>query len=904
MDNKTPAFQSLWPSFSTFAKRWLERFPEWENDELSNLPLISCVHVLLRQMYLIDSESQLMSRMRLARNRFMIEVIKRDLTNQKTLFDVTEALSFLADSCVQLALDFSHNIQIERYGKPENGDCLIVMGMGKLGGFELNFSSDIDLIFLYGYDGQTQGNAKGKRQSHAEFFTQITRRIIRILSEVTDEGFVFRVDTRLRPNGASGPLALSLGGLEKYFLIQGRDWERYAWIKARTLNWAADPSADQEFHQNLSNLQEIIQPFVYRKYLDFGAIRSLRTLHSQIRKQVKKFETKHPNEINVKLGRGGIREIEFIAQVQQLIRGGREPQFQQTRTIDVLQISLAHDHLTQDDFDKLCGAYYFLRNLEHRLQYVADLQTHTLPEDQQALLAQAKALGFNNINDFKATLDEHMNYVSNFFDNVFGDKQEDEESIELSPPWPGSFRSSFSDPDKAEQRYLSFIKSRHYTCLPDANKERVDILMPSLLAAVSSSGNPDIAWDSCCKFIETISGRGAYLSLLEEYPPARMRVVNMLAASQWAGNFLISHPLLLDELIDAKTLLEPPDLEKWSQDVLEKMNSSVSQHEAPDLERKLDLVREQLHGQQFRILAQDLQGLLSVEKVSDLLSELADRVLELVMKQAWKTIKQRHCDTPSFAIIAYGKLGGKELGYGSDLDLVFLYADSDERAPINYYKLGQRINSWLTTNTVAGKLYEVDYRLRPNGEAGLLVNSLNGFVKYQNHNFGTGAWLWEHQALTRARFCVGDQSIGDNFEQVRKQVLCAARQWADIQNQVSGMRKKMRQANPSQKEWFDIKHDPGGMIDIEFIVQTVVLGYSNDYPELTANMGNIALLKLAGDLNLIHRDLAYEVSDIYRKLRAKQHVLRLAGKEKLSNDDPLVESIQPVKDLWHEVFSV
>ena len=610
----------------------------------------------------------------------------------------------------------------------------------------------------------------------------------------------------------------------------------------------------------------------------------------------------HPNEINVKLGRGGIREIEFIAQVQQLIRGGREPNFQQIRTIDVLKISVENNLLDAQDYEALSAAYFFLRNLEHRLQYVDDHQTHTLPDQEHALLAQANALNFQSIAEFKTVLNHHMQFVANYFDTVFSNKQEDDDGLDLTPPWPEPLRIHFTDPEQAERRYEFLIKSKRYQSLAESNKERVDSLMPSLLTACTSSSHPDLAWDGCCNLIETISRRGAYLSLLQEYPSARMRVVNMLAASQWASNFLMTHPLLLDELIDSDGLLEQPDLAAWSTSVLTMMESNNLGQEPPDLERNMDLVREQLHAQQFRILAQDLQHMLSVERVSDLLSELADRVLEIVLIQAWKTIEHRHCEQPKFAIIAYGKQGGKELGYSSDLDLVFLYDDPHEQAAVHYYKLGQRINSWLTTNTVAGKLYDADYRLRPNGEAGLFVNSMAGFIKYQTQNFGNGAWLWEHQALTRARFCVGDPSIGKHFEQIRKQVLCAPRIWADIQVKVGEMRKKMRDAHPNRAGLFDVKHDSGGMIDIEFILQAIILGHANQFPELTANTGNIALLKKAGDLQLIPSELAYEVSDIYRQLRAKQHMLRLAGQEKTSAQDPIVALTVPVKTLWSQVL--
>lgn len=845
----------------------------------------------------------LMRELRLARQRLMVEIIKRDLLGKVELFEVTEALSFLADACVQIALAHSHHIQVQKFGPPANGDCLMVVGMGKLGGLELNASSDIDLIFLYNEDSDTLGNEAGRNQSHAEFFTQVGRRLIRLLADTTEDGFVFRVDMRLRPNGDSGPLACSLDMLEEYFVVQGREWERYAWIKSRVLNWAVDPNQDEAFRQSLNNLHSIVRPFVYRKYLDFGAIRALRSLHQQIRSEVNKREAQQAPGIHVKLGRGGIREIEFIAQAFQLIRGGREPQLQLKRTVDVLAKCLEQDLLSYDEFNKLCGAYYFLRNLEHRLQYVDDAQTHRLPNNPAQILKIARSLGFEDPAIFMKVLNTHMDFVASHFDAVFGDKHDEDATDDLSIPWAEELTTRFADPESAQNRYAQWMESSRYKALPDAHRERVNRLMPSLLQAARQSESPDDCWRFSCELIETISRRGAYLSLLDEYPAARIRVSRILASSPWAASFLIKHPILLDELLDSRTLLTEPDLAQWAEDLRKALALAKTQDGLPDQERQMDLLREQHHAALFRILAQDLEGLLTVERVSDLLSSLADHTLDVVMGLAWQQLPKKHREQPKFAVIAYGKLGGKELGYSSDLDLIFLFEDDHDDAPQNYAKLAQRMNRLLTTQTAAGTLFETDFRLRPNGEAGLLVIGLDSFEAYQRREGGVGAWFWEYQALTRARYCIGDQAIGLAFENLRRELLRSQREWNEVKIEVEAMRQKMLDGHPNPTELFDVKHDRGGMVDIEFMVQALVLGKANQYPELTGNIGNIALIKLSAELNLIPQELGLAVADAYRRLRAKQHALRLAGQEKSRTSDPTMMALQkPVKALWDYIF--
>lgn len=904
MNDPLDFYHQVWPKHSEYAKRWLNRFPEWDTTDSDDEHLLNCIEIWLEKARELTDERALMTELRLVRQRSMIEIMRRDLQGKVDLFDVTEALSFLADAAVQISLKLSHRLQAERFGEPANGDCLMVVGMGKLGGFELNASSDIDLIFLYNQDGETQGGPTGKSQSHAEFFTQIGKRVIKIISEVTDEGFVFRVDMRLRPNGDSGPLVVSLDMLEEYFVVQGREWERYAWIKARVVNWAVDPAQDAAFQQNLDNLNNIVRPFVFRKYLDFGSIRALRALHVQIRNEVSKRENQHPGSVHVKLGRGGIREIEFTAQAFQLIRGGREPKLQLRRTVDVLEVCVELGLITADDHDKLVAAYRFLRNLEHRLQYVDDAQTHRLPASPTEVLRIARSMGFQDPGNFIKALNRHMGYVASHFDVVFGDKQEDEETSSLELPWADTLTQGFSNPQAAQDRYQHLIESSRYQALPSAHRERVDRLMPTVLAAAGASSAPDSCWRHFCDLIETVSRRGAYLSLLDEYPIARMRVSRMLAASPWAAKFLIRHPLLLDELLDSRTLLTPPDFNQWKQVLRDMLNQAKLPDGQPDLERQMDLIREQHHAQLFRVLTQDLENLLTVEHVSDLLSELADCTLEVILECTWDQLPKRHRAQPKFAVIAYGKHGGKELGYSSDLDLIFLFEDDDDRAPDLYAQLAKRMNRWLTTQTAAGTLFETDFRLRPNGEAGLLVSSVKSFEDYQRREGGVGAWFWEHQALTRARFCVGDAEIGKKFETLREEILQLPRNWEDVKKEVIGMRQKMLEGHPNHSELFDVKHDLGGMVDVEFMVQALVLGHAHTHHDLTKNKGNIALLKKAGELGLVPADLANYVADAYRQLRAKQHALRLAGLDKSRTSDPALMVLKkPIRELWHVLLS-
>ena len=922
MSSESKNIPNVWPDHSTYAIRWLNRYPEWSCALHADLSLPEATEKELNSYFpdnwLELDENNLKKQLRLLRQRIMLEIARRDLTGAATLSDVTESVSRLADFCTSRATQWAHHQLAKRYGQPANHDQLIVVGMGKLGGRELNVSSDIDLVFVYAQDGETSGGPTGKTLSHAEFFTQTGRKVMGILSDLTEDGFVFRVDMRLRPNGDSGPLAASLDMLEEYFFVQGREWERYAWIKGRVVNTpliSAEnapenvpenaPEALAAFEQNLSLLKGIVRPFVYRKYLDFGVIRALRSLHQQIKQEVQKRETQQEaGSVHVKLGRGGIREIEFIAQVFQLIRGGRDAELRTRATLKVLRLAAQRGLLPQETCEQLTKAYEFWRTLEHRLQYVDDAQTHWLSADPQVRLKMAHSMGFEEVASFNEAIEHWQAYVSQQFDSVFGDKQDDEHSEISADDFDTQFSSLFADAGQAKRLWESLTQTNRFKSLPSSHQERLNRLLSALVRECGQVSEPDNTWARCCALLEAIARRGAYLSLLDEFPSARKRVTRILAASQWAADFLRKHPLLLDELLDERSLYAPPDWDAYESELRTALNNAwLSDKITPDIERRMDLSREIHHAQLFRLLAQDLEGMWSVERISDHISALADRTLKVVLEQAWLQVANRHRPDPQFAIIAYGKLGGKELGYASDLDLIFLYDDEDERAPELYSKLATRLNRWLTTQTPAGILFETDYRLRPNGDAGLIVSSIRQFQAYQRREGGTGAWVWEHQALTRARFCVGSAALGQRFEDERTQILCLPREWPVLKAEVIAMRQKMLDGHPNPTSLFDLKQDPGGMIDIEFIVQALVLAHSHDKPDLTRNSGNIALLKACGEFGLIPAELAKAVGNAYRAYRAEQHALRLSGIMN-SRADPAAFNAQreTVKALWLHVF--
>lgn len=884
---------TLAEQFSRYARQVLSRHNALR-DEL-NLAVQNPCNRASMQTWLAQhpasDENSLKTVLRQLRERAMVWIMARDLAHPgDSLAEVVDSVSSLAELCVQHAYQHLYAQLTAIHGIPRARDSgiaqqLIIIGMGKLGGGELNVSSDIDLIFVYPDEGETDGP---KPLSNHEFFTRLGRKLIPAISEHTGDGFVFRVDMRLRPYGDAGPLVSSFAMLEEYFITQGREWERYAWVKAKPLTG--------ERHDEL---QAIVRPFVYRKYLDFGAFASMRDLHAQIRREVARRDLAD----NIKLGPGGIREVEFIGQVFQLIRGGKLPQLQLRSTRATLPLLAQYGWLTEQAVAELTAAYTFLRDLEHRLQYLEDKQTQNLTQNPKDQLAIARNMGFADWNAFMQALDQHRQKVARHFEQVFAAPQSDQAQHPLSAVWPDGLQDNdtdllqqagFHDPARIREQLSTLAGSSRYKSLPASNKQRFDALMPPLLEMAGKQGNPDITLERILRLMETIARRESYLALMLEYPQTLRQVVQLMGASQWAADYLATHPILLDELLDTRLLYAAPD---WP--ALQAELDQQLQLLAGDTERQMDALRHFKHAQTFHLLSQDLAGLLPLETLSDQLSALADTLLEVTLKHCWLQLKTRHCDIPRFAIVGYGKLGGKELGYASDLDIIFLYDDEHDQAQDNYARLAQRLNTWLNSLTAAGQLYETDLRLRPDGAAGLLVSNLEAFEHYQQHN----AWTWEHQALTRARYVAGNREIGERFEQIRNRILCQPRDTAKLRSEVLAMRQKMHDGHPNNSSQFDLKHDSGGIIDVEFMVQYLVLAHAATYPELSANIGNLALLKRAGNIGLIPVNQAADCAAAYREYRRRQHQLRLQGERYARiTAAEMATHIQAVTLLWSTVF--
>jgi glutamate-ammonia-ligase adenylyltransferase len=836
-----------------------------------------------------QDEAALASRLRQVRKAVMMHVIARDLGGLADLNEVMQTMTALAEECVRFALRHLDPWLTQAHGPPLGGQSgraqsLLVVAMGKLGGGELNVSSDIDLIFLYAEEGRTEGP---RIVSNHEYFTRLGRRLINALGEFTSEGYVFRVDMRLRPYGDSGPLAMSLEMLENYLHTQGREWERYAWVKAREITGQA-----------VDELTALVTPFVYRRHLDFSAIASLRELHGQIRAEVKRRDLHD----DIKLGPGGIREIEFVTQVFQIVRGGHDAGLRLRPTLATLACLAQRQLLPADAVEQLSAAYVFLRNLEHRLQYLDDQQTQMLPAGAGDLAAVARAMGFPEATQLRAELERHRACVTRHFEAVFAGAAGNGEHP-LEGLWTGTIAGDeaqtrlralgYEDPARVLERLHDLRAGAAYRRMSASTQARVDKLVPRLLELAAQFEHPGTTLERLARVLQSIGRRESYLALLLEYPGALGRLAALAAASPWAADYLAQHPVLLDELISQEAF-EAPDRTSLAAQLRQELDEA-----AGNTERQMDLLRHFKQVQTLRLLSQDLAGTLPLETLSDHLSDLACLILGAVLRLAWQGLRTRHCEQPRFTVVGYGKLGGKELGYASDLDLIFLYDDEHPDAADNYARLSQRINTWLTSFTPAGALYETDLRLRPDGASGMLVSRLDAFAEYQRSK----AWVWEHQALTRARFVAGDPAIGTGFEQLRVAILRLPRALPALSAEIQEMRSRMLAGHPNTSGLFDIKHDRGGIVDVEFIVQYLVLGFAHRHAELTGNIGNLALLKLSGSLSLIPGSLATAVHHSYREFRRMQHALRLQGEQYARVPKERVgELVGPVIELWTEVF--
>ncbi len=829
----------------------------------------------------------LASALRNLRARVMLTLCHRDLSGLADLDEVVGTVSALAEVAVGAAVDAAHAELAAAHGEPARGERLLVVGMGKLGGGELNVSSDIDLVFLHAAEGETGG---ARPLSHHEFFTRVGRRAIGLLAEVTAEGFVFRVDMRLRPFGDSGPLVASLASLENYLITQARPWERYAWLKARVLN---GPGAE---------VDAIRLPFVYRRYLDYGLLESLRDLHARIQAEA----GRRGRSTDVKVGAGGIRECEFAVQLFQLVRGGRDAGLQLASTRAALAAVGSRGLLPPERVAALGAAYAYLRRLEHRLQYYEDQQTQALPSDPAHRAAIAEAMGHPDWAALEAALAVHRAAVQEAFNALFERRPAPRASAllaRLTDPQAAPDRDGLdedlralglADAGPVAERLAAFVRSRRFHGLSVASRSRVERLLPAAMAAaVEEDGRADTAL-RLLDLLEAIDRRESYLALLDEYPQVLRRAAHLAGRSRWAARLLARHPILLDELTRTAASFTATD---WAEErrLLVKDCAALGE----DTERLMDLARHFKQRHVLRLAIADLEGELPVMALSDELSALADLLLDVVLGFAGRAVLGGDGLAPpaGFAVVGYGKLGGKELGYGSDLDIVFLYDESRRDEADRLARVAQRVNTWLTSHTAGGVLYETDLRLRPDGAAGLMVSAFPAFRDYQLHR----AWTWEHQALTRARFCAGDPALGGRFEALRREVLSAPRDTEKLYDEIVSMREKMRAESKAGRR--DLKHLAGGVIDLEFAVQALVLAGSAAHPALMDNKGNHQLLHRAGEMGLVPPDVAAAAADAYLALRARTHAASLNDEEHtLVGEGELAAEREAVTALWKAVF--
>lgn len=874
---------------SPFVTRLLAKDAQLMCDLLNNLHkdyLIEDMQDYLNWQTFFD-EAALKQHLRRLRQQVLARLIVRDLNGLAGFDEVVRATSVLAEVTIQQAIAF-HTQQLQpQYGTPKgaNGETqsLIVVGMGKLGGVELNVSSDIDLIFAYEQEGQTDG---AQVISNQEYFTKLGKKLIAALDDVTEDGFVFRVDMRLRPFGSEGVLVSSVDALEDYYQNYGREWERYAWIKGRVV---AGPD---------KALTSVLKPFVFRKYLDFNAYASMRDLKVQIQRDV----MQRGLEDNIKLGRGGIREVEFIAQVFQLIRGGQGTDLQIKPTLQVLQLLGQQRVLPQTAVAQLTEGYIYLRNVEHRLMYIDDQQTQDLPKSDESRQRLVWMMNMESWADFLAQLNHHRAIIQAHFDATFSDSGQ-LDFLQETAIWLGTIEQAtaidylttlgYADATESYQRLHALHASSRYQQLPEQSKFRFDKLMPLVMLQSAQTSAPDIALLRTINLLESICRRASYLALLTEFPESLQLVIKLCAASPWLAQYLTAHPILLDELLDTQSLYDAPDFEAMQAELTKKMHALEG-----DTEAQMDTMRHYKNAAVLRFAAQDVGGLLALETLSDYLSALAELILQVSLQTIWPTLKFKHQDTPQFAIIGYGKLGGKELGYVSDLDIIFLYEDAHPEAAEIYARFAQRINHWFNSLTNAGLLYETDLQLRPDGNSGLLVSSVQAFEEYQLHK----AWVWEHQAISRARFVAGDAQVGKQFAAIRQQVMLQARDPATLKHEVAQMREKMRASHPAKPSVFDVKHDKGGIIDVEFTVQYLVLLHAHQHTQLLENIGNIGLLHTLGQLGIVEVKQADHVANAYRAYRKIIHSTKLQGKEAKVDTTDIAAHQTAVIALWQQVL--
>jgi glutamate-ammonia-ligase adenylyltransferase len=903
---------SVGADHSRFVQRVRRRF----GAELALLPPGLPDHASIGALIdtLVADGRTLISSLRVARHLVLERLAVLDIEQAAPMQDITRAMTQLAETTLDRALTQARADQDARYGPPLNeaGQTIDfwVVGMGKLGAHELNVSSDIDLIYVYEEDGQTSGP---KVVSAHEYFAQVARSLYALIGDSTDDGFVFRVDLALRPNGNSGPAVVSLAMLEEYFLVQGREWERFAWLKSRVV-------APFESVRNgrAKQLSATVTPFVYRRYLDYGVFEGLRQLHRKVRDEAQRRAAGRPERANdVKLSRGGIREIEFIVQLLQVVRGGQFPEIRTRSTLKALGKLAAGGLMKPESAQRLAEAYTFLRRVEHRIQFLDDQQTHVLPTVDADLGWIARSMGFTCTAETCELL-KHLGETREFVATEFDALLHDGRAPAAGSPANGGCRTCGPGPQAVDNaafmerlppelagRVRPWVDHPRIKVLREESKLRLARLVMRAGHAVEEKSCPMEAATRFIDWLEPLLRRESYLALLVERPEVQSRLLRLLGLARWPAQFLMRHPGVIDELADERLLHGRFERDNYIAD-LEARHTAWGRAGQADEELLLDTLRRAHHAEVFRTLVRDVEGHITVEQAADDLSALADATLQCTINWAWSHLKQHHRESPRFAVIAYGKLGGKELGYGSDLDVVFVFDDADEadtdRAAEVYGAFVRKLINWLTTRTASGELFDIDTALRPNGNSGLLVTSLNSYENYQKGRGSNTAWTWEHQAITRARFCAGTPDLAPRFEATRRAVICAERDPEALRSSIQAMREQVRAARPVKAGLFDVKHSEGGMMDAEFAVQYLVLAHGKAHPELLDNVGNIALLQRAEACGLLPAGVGHAAADAYRELRRAQHKARLDEKPTQVEPESVAAQRDAVLAVWHAVF--
>ncbi|MCX8597290.1 MULTISPECIES: bifunctional [glutamate--ammonia ligase]-adenylyl-L-tyrosine phosphorylase/[glutamate--ammonia-ligase] adenylyltransferase [unclassified Gilliamella] len=891
------------------------RFPDWLTDIIKNPPQADersyYQQWLNEKLASVFDELELMKTLRLFRRYILVRLEWSQLTQTSSDEQILLQLTELAEVIIVTARDWLYELSCKEWGTPCNmqGEAqpLLILGMGKLGGGELNFSSDIDLIFTYPEHGQTQG---GRRElDNAVFFTRLGQRLIKALDQITEDGFVYRVDMRLRPLGDGGPLVLSFSAMEDYYQEQGRDWERYAMVKAKILGDQQDPYTKE--------LYQMLKPFVYRRYIDFSVLQSLRNMKGMIEREVRRRGLTN----NIKLGAGGIREIEFIVQVFQLIRGGRVIGLQTRSLLSALQVIEQESLLNANEVDTLRENYFFLRRCENLLQAIHDEQTQTLPEDELDQIRIAIGMNFRSWNEFVSELTKRMQFTRQIFNQLIGDESTESTQntnndhyndlwvLDLQLSDVTSVLLNYS-PDDAKQLYQMLCQFRDdisKRTIGVRGREILDQLMPKLLELICNDKHALTILSRILPLLVNIVSRTTYLELLLEYPTALKQLIRLCSASPMISEQLAHYPILLDELIDIHSLYQTVSPNEYKSELYQ----YLLRIQVDDEEQQLEALRQFKQMQLLHIAAADVEHVLNTMKVSDHLTYVAESLLDFVVQMAWNQMIARYGkpahltdNQKGLVIIAYGKLGGWELGYGSDLDLVFLHdcpvdsiTDGDKQIDSRqfYLRLVQRIIHLFNVRTSFGILYEVDVRLRPQGDAGLLACSLNAFYDYQMNE----AWTWEHQALVRARAVYGEIDLIKRFIEIRHAVLCKKREERVLKTEVREMREKMRaHLGTTKPHQFNLKIDEGGIGDIEFLSQYLVLNYAHQYPKMTTWSDNVRILERAANYQIMDSLEAQQLTKAYIDMRNEIHQLSLQLLPSLVDDSCFKSEKEIVNQSW------